>query len=341
MIFGPRVHIEPPDATAWRRCFPEGLGPSTFASPGFQRLMLQDTPGDWVQRALSVEGSDLWLPVLGQQDRYGRWTLRVYPVGYDVMPVQRARMTQAELDLWTRALCTPRIQHFVWWLPSWHTEGLRVEPRHDVTGELRVETHTTYVIPFAGDFEAHLKDHVSSTMRRYARRNDKHGVTVVSEPTDEQIEAYIEVYDRSFHDNQWVGEKFTRSFFYGVARDLGKGGQLAIVLHEDRVIGGGVLMVDPAVIHYFQGAIDRDVKKVHPHVALYTHALRLAEERGIAHVDLGGVNEGNEGLVRFKTSWGAEPTAAPMLTFTSGVRKTIEAVEQRLPPWVPRLSRWR
>ncbi len=333
MLLQPRVHIEPPDATAWRECFPDGLGPSAFSSPGFQRLMLHEAQGDWVQRVIRVDGSDLTLPVLGQRDRYGRWTLRAHPVGYDLMPIERARMHQSELDLWVRALSTPRIQHFVWWMSPWD-EPLHVEPFHRLTGQVQVGSHTTYAIHFDGDFDRHLADNVSSTMRRYTRRNDKRGVTVVSEPTNEQIEAYVDVYDRSYRDNKWEGEKFSRSLYHSVARDLGKGGQLAIVMHEDKVIGGGILMIDPRVVHYFSGAIDRRVKGVHPHVALYTHALRLAEERGLRYVNLGGINEGNEGLVRFKTAWGAKATRVPMLTFTSGVKKTLEAVQQRF-PWLP------
>ncbi|MEM6991469.1 MAG: GNAT family N-acetyltransferase [Myxococcota bacterium] len=335
MLFGPRVHIDTPDPVAWKRCFPDGLGESAFASPAFQKLMLEEIPGEWEARALSVDGSDLWLPVLGNRDRFGRWTLRAHPVGYDLMPVPRARMRQSEISAWTRALCTPRVLHFVWWLPAWHAEGLQLESFQNLTGDFEVDRHTTYLIRFGGDFDKHLADRVSSTMRRYHRRNEKHGVRVEDNPSDEQIDAYIEVYNRSYDDNNWVGERFGRSFFYGVARDLGRGGQLAIVLHDDAVVGGGVLMTDPSVVHYFQGAIDRSVKGIHPHVALYSHALRLAETRGIPHVNLGACNEGNEGLIRFKTSWGAEATDSPMLVFTSGLKKTIGTAQRWLPTWVP------
>jgi len=339
MPLRPRVHIAPPDATTWRRSYPDGLGASAFASPAFQRLMLHDQPGDWVLRALSVDGSEAWLPVLGRCDRYGRWILRAHPVGYDLLPVPLTRLDQAELDHWIHALCTPRIQHFVWWLPSWHTAGLQLKPHRTLTGEVEVEHHVTYTIPFGGEVQAHMREHVSTTMRRYARRNAERGVTVSSDPTPAQIEAYIEIYERSFRDNAWEGEMFDRAFFYAVARELGRGGTLAVVLHEGVVVGGGVLMLDPAVIHYFQGAIDRDAKKVYPHVALYTHALELAAQQGIGWVNLGGVNEGNTGLEWFKSAWGAHATASPMLVFTSGLRKTIESVQRRLPAWLPRRLR--
>lgn len=330
MLFGPSVSLSPPDATAWRQAYPEGLGASAFSSPGFQSLMHGMLGEAWEPRLVSVDGSDLLLPALGQQDRFGRWVLRVHPIGYDVMPIQRARLSQRELDRWVDALCSPKIRHFVWWLPSWHTDGLRVQPRKTLTGEVSVGEHITYVIPFAGDVDAHLSKHVSSTMRRYARRNIKHGVTVTDDPTEAQLDEYIAIYERSYRDNGWEGDKFTPEFFRGVT-ELQKGGSLAVVLHQDRVIGGGVLMFDPNAAHYFQGAIDRDVKGVHPHVALYMHTLKCAATRGISHVNLGSINEGNEGLKRFKTSWGAEPTSWIQLSFTSGPRRTLEALRERLP----------
>ena len=331
MIFGARVHIRKPDAGQWRQAFPDGLGASAFSSPGFQRAILDTEPSGWVQRAVSVDGSDLWLPVLGRRDRVGRWELRVLPVAYDVMPVQRARLSQAELDTWIDALCTPRISHFIWWLPPWHTDGLHIEPRRHLGGGLTVGSHRTYVIRLDGTADEHLERNVSTTMRRYVRRNDKAGVTVVAKPDAAQIDAYFGVYQQSFHDNGWVGEMFPRRFLDAAARTLGLGGELAVVLHEGQVVGGGILMFDRDALHYFQGAIDRGVKDINPHVALYTYALRCAEARGIRHVNLGGVNDGNEGLMRFKTSWGAEATSATMLTFTSGARYTWAAIRERLP----------
>ncbi len=329
MFLGPRVHIRAPDPALWRRAYPDGLGASAFGSPEFQAAMLEienaRTDGaPWVQRAVSVDGSDLWLPVLGLRDRVGRWRLAVMPIGYDMMPTTRARLTQAEFDAWLVALCTPRVTFFEWWLPAWHTEGLHLQSRRTPVGGVEVGSHETYVIALRGTAEQHLEQHVSSTMRRYVRRNDKAGVTVMTCPDTAQIDAYFAVYERSFHDNAWVGDMFPRRFFDTVARQLGRGGELAVVLHAGQVVGGGVLMYDRDVVHYFQGAIDRGIKDINPHVALYWHALRSAEARGIGHVNLGGVNDGNEGLVRFKTSWGATATPSPMLTFRSGPRYALQ-----------------
>lgn len=323
MILGPRVHIREPDAVAWRRAYPTGFGASAFCSPDFQRVMLEmyaTRPGGsrWMHRAVSVEGSDLWLPVIGCRDRFGRWELKGLPIGYDLMPVQRARMTQAELDAWVAALSTPRITHFIWHMPSWHTEEVHIEPRKNFSERVEVGRYETYVIRLDGTAEQHLDRHVSSTMRRYIRRNEKAGVTVVANPDAEQLDAYFRIYEQSYYQNGWVGEKFPRSFFDAVSSDLGDGGELAVVLHEDRVVGGGVILVDRAAVHYFQGAIDRSVKDINPHVELYWYAMRRAEALGLGHLNLGGVNRGNEGLVRFKTSWGATATHPPKLTFRSG-----------------------
>lgn len=334
MLLGPRVHIRTPDDAQWRSAFPEGIGASAFSAPAFQRLSHQLEP-EWALRMLVVDDLEQHLPVLGRRDRFGRWQLRVVPTGYDVMPIERAKLRQAELDRWMRALCTPRITHFIWWLPSWHVEGLRIESQRHLTSSVEVGHHETYVIRLDGTAEAHLERAVSSTMRRYVRRNDKAGVTIVARPDAAQVDAYVEIYERSFRENGWVGEPFPRHFFHVVANEFGRGGELAVVMHEGRVIGGGVLMYDHASMHYFQGAIDRTVKDVNPHVALYWYALQTAEARGLAHVDLGGINDGNEGLARFKTSWGAAATPSPMLTFRSGARVALDGARERFPslPW--------
>ncbi len=334
MLWGPRVHIHAPDFDQWKRAFPDGLGASAFSSPAMQRALfdLETTePGHapWEQRTLSIDGSDLRLPVLGRRDRFGRWALKVLPIGYDVMPIQRARMRQAELDAWMSALCTPRITFFIWWLPSWHTDGMCLESRRTLTGAVDVGSNNTYVIGLEGTAEQHLEKNVSSTMRRYVRRNDKAGVTVIGNPDAAQVDAYFRIYEQSFHDNAWVGEMFPRRFFDTVAYDLGKGGELAVVLHEGRVVGGGVLVFDRYAVHYFQGAIDRSLKDINPHVALYWYALRCAEARGIRHMNLGGINDGNEGLVRFKTSWGGVETPSPMLTFRNGPRIAMDGLRER------------
>ncbi|HLV66971.1 MAG TPA: hypothetical protein VKY73_14215, partial [Polyangiaceae bacterium] len=56
-----------------------------------------------------------------------------------------------------------------------------------------------------------------------------------------------------------------------------------------------------------------------PHIVLMSEALRRAYARGLEYVNLGGVNDGNKGLVQFKKSWGAVASPVPILRFRSRV----------------------
>jgi lipid II:glycine glycyltransferase (peptidoglycan interpeptide bridge formation enzyme) len=99
-----------------------------------------------------------------------------------------------------------------------------------------------------------------------------------------------------------------------------------VAVLDGRVVGGGVLLFDQRAVHYFMGATDRSVREVSAHDALYLHALRRADERGLAWVNLGGINEGNRGLVQFKRAWGAEAATVTGLRWESGARVLWENV---------------
>jgi len=325
------AEIEPTDRDYWSGCFPRGLGGSAFSSPVWQRLMAEQVDEGWQPRLLRAKGPEgfLSIPVFAREGGLGRYDLAVHPVAYYVTPVEKAVLTDAELRAVLDVLCTHRVRHFTWWLPPWSTAHAGLTTRYRGLGRLTVGSVDTYVITLEGTAEQHIADRVSTTHRRYVRKNAKQGVHIVTDPDRALRDRYYALYQRVYEDRNWVGERFPRSMFDGVANDLDRGGQLAVAVHEGRVVGGGVLLYDHYAVHYFQGVLDRDAEGIHPHVALYEFALRQAEQRGLHRVNLGGVNEGNEGLARFKMAWGAEPVAVPILKWQSGPRVLLQRVRER------------
>jgi len=100
--------------------------------------------------------------------------------------------------------------------------------------------------------------------------------------------------------------------------------------HEGKVVGGGVLLFDQHAVHYFQGTTDRKVKDVFPHSVLCFEALKAASARGVRFVNLGGINDGNKGLIQFKLSWGATVMSVPLIRWRCSVAQAIGGIFRRV-----------
>ncbi|HET6584427.1 MAG TPA: GNAT family N-acetyltransferase, partial [Nannocystaceae bacterium] len=190
-------------------------------------------------------------------------------------------------------------------------------------GTLEWHTDPTYVVELESSAEHHLAHVCSQRHLRDLKTTRKRGLVVVTTPTPAQRAAYVELYRKEHAARGWSGEIFDASLFEIVAERMGRGGELVVLVHDDRVVGGGVLLYDRHAVHYFQGTVDRDVKGVYPHVSLLAHALEQAELRGVRRLNMGGVNEGNESLIRFKESWGAKPLFVPRLAWSTALRGAL------------------
>lgn len=311
------------ESLAWERHYPNGLGPGAFASPAWQRLMAAEAGPEWRLRRLCVDGARPFeLPVLVRRGRSGRLVLETRPTAYPVAPIGSRDLGEDEWQALLRGLGSPWLAQLSLWLPP--DTGLRPEPVYQGIGRVRVTEEDTYLIRLSGGVDAHLAERASSLRRRKLRANERSGLELVARPDRALRDAYFALYERVFDARAWRGERLSRDFFEGVATQLGDGGELCVALCGSAVVGGGVLLYDTTTVWYFQGSIDREAGEVSPHDALYLRALREAERRGLHCVNLGGVNRGNEGLVRFKQSWGAEAVPFTKLHFTSGLRVLLE-----------------
>lgn len=332
MIWTMFPKLEEPDYEAWERHFPSGVGGSAFSSPGFQRMMFREYGAGWQQRFLRVTsgGQDLSLPVFIRQNRYRRYELVVRPVAYYVIPVELDVVTTETVTSVLDAVNRLWTSSFTWWLPPW-TSWRSADFNADVYGgRLSISNVDTHVITCNAPYEEFSAQRIRKTHRWEARVSLTRGLEVLEAPSLSIVDEYYELYRRVHAEQGWDSQQFSRKFFHDVAMRLGEGGQLIVMRFENRVVGGGVLLLDRHAVHYFQGTIDRAVKEVYPHAVLMTEALKRAYGRGLRYVDLGGVNEGNDSLVNFKKSWGAEPMAVPMLRWRSGLNQVGRLAIQKL-----------
>ena len=323
-----RPALSEPAFGDWAARFPGGVGPSAFSAPEWQRLMLgEEEPGASL-RWLSAQAADgpLTVPVLARRARGARWFLATRPTAYYVTPIERPLREPEDLEALLAAVASPWVTTFAMWLAPWS----RVVPTagRRGLGRVRVERSDTFVIRLERGAVDHVGRHAGRTRRRRLAANERRGLTLRSDPGPALRDAFDALYRRAHRERGWIGPTFSRAFFEGAATRLGRGGELCVALLEGRVVGGGVLLFDQQAVHYFMGATDRSAHEVSPHDALYLHALRQAEERGLEWVNLGGINDGNEGLARFKRAWGAQPAAVTSLRWESGARVLWENLAQ-------------
>jgi len=324
-----------PDQGKWERHFPSGVGGSAYSSPDFQRMMFREYGAGWQLRLLSTtcQGQDLSLPVFVRRNHYCRYEIVVRPIACYVIPI--------ELDVVTTEIVTNLLDEvdrvgvatFTWWLPPW-TSWRRADFDANRYGDrLRISSVDTYVISCDTSYEEHLAQRVRKTRGYEVRTSLDRGLEVLESPPPVLVDEYYELYCRVHTEQRWVGQVYTRDFFHDAATRLGEGGKLFVMRFNNRVIGGGILLFDRHAVHYFQGTTDRAVKGVFPHAVLCSEVLKRAYGRGLRYVNLGGVNPGNDSLVDFKKSWGAEPMAVPELRWRCSLAQAGRMALQK--PLVP------
>jgi hypothetical protein len=325
--------ILPPDVNYWNHYFPEGFGESAFSAPSWHKLMIKPGPDAFEPCFLRIESENgpLTIPAFSRSFRGGRREVEVRPIAYYATPIERGKLSAADMQSIFQAIETPRICHFAWWLSPWSCamDCLSFPPSH--LGTLIVNSFDAYLLNRKGrTVSEYIDQEVIRTQKQNIRANDRNGVRVTAETTPATRATYFEIYKRAFEERNWEGEKFDANFFEGVANSLGAGGELAVVTVDDQIIGGGVILFDKYAVHLFQAAMNRQVGSgIHPHVALYKYAVEQAEKRGIDIVNLGGVNSGNEGLIRFKRSWGAQPTPVPTISWNCGLSTILDRIHHR------------
>lgn len=310
--------LKSPDWNRWREHFPRGLGGSVFSSPAWQALMRDPEGGpctlQWLQ-ARASGGRTLSLPVHVRTNRWGRLEINVRPVAYYVTPIECDPVDEEVVSAILSAVRAVFTAGFTWWLPPWPARSIESLAAAHAGPTTDVSSIDTYVITLDRPVDEYLRDVVSETQHQQVRMSYRRGLEVLTNPPPDVIQEYYALYHRIYEVQNWIGPLFPAAFFEGIAGSMQEGGELVVMRLNGRVVGGGVLLFDRHAVHYFQGTTDRNVKNVFPHSVLIEIALRRAEALGLPYVNLGGVNDGNKGLIRFKQFWGARPTPVPAITF--------------------------
>ena len=83
-------------------------------------------------------------------------------------------------------------------------------------------------------------------------------------------------------------------------------GFVVLAMFEKRPIAGAVFFHFGDTVIYKYGASDKSYLRLRPNDLVMWEAIRWCEERGFKHLDFGRTDPGDEGLLRFKSGWGAK-----------------------------------
>jgi CelD/BcsL family acetyltransferase involved in cellulose biosynthesis len=83
-------------------------------------------------------------------------------------------------------------------------------------------------------------------------------------------------------------------------------GFVMIARHEGKAIAAAVFLTYGGTLTYKYGASDEEFLHLRPNHVVFAEAIRRGCEAGLRELDFGRTDAANEGLARFKRSWGAQ-----------------------------------
>jgi hypothetical protein len=163
------------------------------------------------------------------------------------------------------------------------------------------EVRKTVVLRLREDEEATWQ-----ALRRETRvgikRSRKHGAAV--EWGARHLPAFYDIYARNMlAKNVPI---YSRRYFENLLSLLGERADLLVVLYQERVIAGMIVLWGADALDLYIGAWLRDYAIQVPYQRMYWEAICEEQRRGLAWVDMGESQEGS-GTFKFKVNFGGEP----------------------------------
>lgn len=181
----------------------------------------------------------------------------------------------------------------------------RVEVRGTLPGALTGAVAVTHTLTLRHDLETVYRSFSSQTRRSIAKA-EREGVTV--RPGEDRRDLVETFYGLHVRTRRRLGVPVQpRRFFDLLWERLVQPGLGSVLVAESggRPVAAAVFLAWNRTVTYKFGASDAEALGVRPNHLLFWTAIRSAAEQGYANFDFGRSDVENEGLRRFKSSWGA------------------------------------
>lgn len=186
--------------------------------------------------------------------------------------------------------------------------GMDVELRwrmQDVPGAHVVEGHLVHRLALEPDADAVLARASKSQVKRGIAKARREGVVATAATDRAALAEFYALHERT-RRRQGVPVQ-PRDFILRFEELFARGlGFVMISRHEGRPIAAAVFLTYGGTLTYKYGASDDEFLGLRPNHILFAEAIRRGCEHGLTELDFGRTDPGNEGLARFKRSWGAE-----------------------------------
>jgi CelD/BcsL family acetyltransferase involved in cellulose biosynthesis len=186
--------------------------------------------------------------------------------------------------------------------------GLDIEVRarlDGIAGAHVVARYLTHRLALEADSDAVLARASKSQVRRALSTAGREGVVVEAARDRSALRTFYDLHELT-RRRQCVPIQ-PRRFILDFERLFARGlGYVMISRHEDRAIAAAVFLTYGGVLTYKYGASDDEFLELRPNHALFAEAIRRGCDAGLRELDFGRTDPENEGLARFKRSWGAE-----------------------------------
>lgn len=183
-------------------------------------------------------------------------------------------------------------------------DDLDVRSGLEVAGAHSRQVGLTHALHLSGTAEGGGRPRAS--VRRHIAAARRMGVEVQVAQTIEDAETYYGLHVET-RRRQGVPAQPRRFFRLLWERMIAPGhGFVLIARHDGRAVAGAVYLHGGQTVTYKYGASDAAAWPLRPNHAVMSLAIARATEEGFSTFDLGRTDLDNEGLARFKESWGAQ-----------------------------------
>ncbi|MDI3340752.1 MAG: GNAT family N-acetyltransferase [Sphaerobacter sp.] len=199
--------------------------------------------------------------------------------------------------------------------PGLHLQIKSLAPDLDPDGKLlaRVDWVPTYILelptpPEAPSFQSARH---RERIKRAVKKATKNGVLTREAETSHDLRAWYTLYLETMRRLAVPPRPF--QFFEAAWRWLKPLGLATLLLAEQhtpsdtQLLGGSLFFMCGQSTRYSYAGYRRETADLRPNDLIHWTAIHAAWERGEKYFDFGEVSPGHDGLIRFKTKWGAQP----------------------------------
>lgn len=190
-----------------------------------------------------------------------------------------------------------------------------IEIRSELMGTdslLRDNFFKRHVLRLEHDPSSLFKKFDKKTIQYSIKKAQKSGVEIWEENSEEGMEMFFEL-NRMTRKKHGVPHQ-PRLFFNNVYKNMFSGGNAFLLLarSDSKILAGGLFFRLNKTIHYKYNASDQEyLNEKRPNHLLTWNAIERACSEQYDYFDFGRTAPCNNGLMRYKEMWGAQPLDAP------------------------------